>query len=194
MRRTCVDFEQVSFGAFGIRPLDCGVVDAGLGDGALGVIDDDPARHTAKPVKGMAMTGQPGHRRLIPDDFGILMPGPAEGHDEKPGLADLSGHRINHGGASAEVHLRGLTGCEDQTHGGLRWRYRNDAPQYTFDGRVASSEAMIAHQSGVNGGALNTGCCPSGDLFLMVFEGGNTLGRGGLLAMLLQNGELTVLR
>ncbi len=28
----------------------------------------------------------------------------------------------------------------------------------------------------------------------MVFEGGNTLGRGGLLAMLLQNGKLTVLR
>ena len=33
-----------------------------------------------------------------------------------------------------------------------------------------------------------------GDLFLMVFEGGNTLVRGSLLAMLLQNGELTVLR
>lgn len=28
--------------------------------------------------------------------------------------------------------------------------------------------------------------CPSGDLFLMVFEGENTLGRGGLLAILLQ--------
>ena len=113
MRRTCVDFEQVSFGAFGTSPLDSGIIDAGLGDGALGVIDDDPAWHTTKPFEGMPMTGQPGGCSLIPDDLGILMPGPAEGHDEKPSLAELSGHRINHGGASAEVHLRGLTRYED---------------------------------------------------------------------------------
>ena len=82
MWRASVDLEQVSFGAFGIRTLDRGVVDAGLGDGTLGVIDDDPARYTAKPMEGMAVTGQPGHRRLIPDDLGVLVPGPAEGHDE----------------------------------------------------------------------------------------------------------------
>lgn len=117
MRRTCVDFEQVSFGAFGIRPLDRGVVDAGLSDGALGVIDNYSTWNTTKPCEGMAVTGQPGHRRLIPDNLGILMPGPAESHDKEPSLADLSGHRIDHGGARAEVHLRGLAGCEDQAHG-----------------------------------------------------------------------------
>jgi len=126
MWRASVDLEQVSFGAFGIRTLDSGIVDAGLGDGTLGVIDDDPARYTAKPVEGMAVTGQPDHRRLIPDDLGILVPGPAEGHDEESGLADLSGHRIDQRGTSTEVHLCRFAGCEDQTHGGFWRRYRNN--------------------------------------------------------------------
>ncbi|MHB8236464.1 MAG: hypothetical protein ACYDDD_03250 [Acidithiobacillus ferrivorans] len=162
------------------------VIDAGLDDGTFGVINDDPAWHTTKPIEGMAVTGEPGHRRLVPDDLGILVPGPAEGHDEEPGLADFSGHRINQRGTSTEVHLCGLSGCKDEAHGGIRQLYRCDTQQYATHCRVASGVSMIAHQGSVNGGALYACCCSSGDLFLMVFEGENTLGRGGLLAILLQ--------
>lgn len=185
MRRTCIDFEQVSFGAFGIRTLDRGVVDAGLGDGALGVINDYSTRNTTKPFEGMAVTGQPGHRRLIPDNLGILTPGPAEGHNEEPSLADLSGHRIDHGGASAEVHLRGLAGCKNEAHSGIGRLHRCDTQQHATHCRVASGVPVIAHQGSVNGSALYAFSSPLGDLLLMVFEGGHTLGRHGLLAVLL---------
>jgi hypothetical protein len=192
MRRAGINPEQIPFGVLGISPLNRGIVDAGLGDGTFGVINDDPARHTTKPVEGMAVTGQPGHRRLIPDNLGILMPGPAEGHNEEPGLADLSGHRIDHGGARAEVHLRGLAGCKNEAHGGIGRLHRGDTQQHATHCRVASGVPVIAHQGSVNGSALYAFSSPLGDLLLMVFEGGHTLGRHGLLVALLQDGERAV--
>ena len=94
-------------------------VDAGLGDGALGVIDNDSTRNITKPCEGMAVTGQPGHRRLIPYNLGVLMPGPAESHDKEPSLANLSGHGINHGAPGPKVHLRGLAGRKNEAHSGI---------------------------------------------------------------------------
>jgi hypothetical protein len=39
--RTGIDLEHVPFRTLGIRPLHLGIVDAGLGDDAFGVVDDD---------------------------------------------------------------------------------------------------------------------------------------------------------
>ena len=56
----------------------------------------------------MPVTGEPGSDRLIPDELGVLVPRPAQGHDEEPGLAQLAGARIRQERSGAEVHLRGL--------------------------------------------------------------------------------------
>ena len=53
-----------------------GIVDAEFGACTFDVTDDHPARYTAKPVKGIAVTSQLG-RRSIPDELGTSVPGSA---------------------------------------------------------------------------------------------------------------------
>ena len=71
MGRARINPETVALGILAIGALDLRIVDAGLGDGALGVIDDDPLGQPPKPVESVAMAGQPGHH------LGVLMPRPA---------------------------------------------------------------------------------------------------------------------
>jgi hypothetical protein len=75
-------------------------------DRALSVVDRHPGRTTPEPFEGAAMTGQPRLDGLVQNDFGVLMPGPAQGHDEYPGLERDTGLVCEHG-AGTEVDLDG---------------------------------------------------------------------------------------
>ena len=88
--RTGVDLEAIAFGGFGIGALDFRFMDAGPGDGALGVVDDEAARNTIEPLQGMAVAGKPGDHALVTHEFHVLVAGMAQGHDEEQSLVDLT--------------------------------------------------------------------------------------------------------
>src|ERR1700733_774261 len=72
-RRTGLDPETIAFGALGVGALHDRIVDAGTGDRALGVVDDETVRHSAEPLEGAAVTPEPGRHRLIEDKLQVLM-------------------------------------------------------------------------------------------------------------------------
>jgi hypothetical protein len=86
VRWTCVDPEAVSLSERGVRTLDLRAVHAGSGDRTLRVVDDDAARAAAKPLKGATVASQPCLDGLVEHELDILVPRPAEGHDEEPRL------------------------------------------------------------------------------------------------------------
>ena len=147
-----VDLEAVALGTLAIGALHLGVTVVGAGDGAFGVVDDDPLGHAVEPLEGVAMAGEPGGDILAPDELGVLMPAEAQRHDEDPGLAQLAGVGVEEARAGAEVDLGGFAGGEVQTHRGLE-RGRLVGLQKPADGRVAAAEAVLAHQGLVDGGA-----------------------------------------
>lgn len=82
VRWTCVDPEAVSLSERGVRALDLRAVHAGSGDCTLRVVDDDATRTAAEPLESAAVAGQPCLDGLIEHELNILVPRPAEGHDE----------------------------------------------------------------------------------------------------------------
>ena len=117
VRRARVDAKAVALGTLGVAALHLWVVGTGLGDGALGVVDDDALGDAGKPFEGTAVAAQPGGHRLVPDELHVLVAAVAQGHDKGPGAAHLPIGVKQHG-ASAEVDLGGLPGLEIQAHGG----------------------------------------------------------------------------
>ncbi|MNL69138.1 hypothetical protein D3C87_1939560 [compost metagenome] len=65
--RTGINAEAIALGTLGVGPLDFRLIQAGPDDGALGVIDDEPLRHSMEPFKGMPVTLQPGGNGLVTD-------------------------------------------------------------------------------------------------------------------------------
>ena len=112
-RRARVDLEAVALGTLGIGPLHQRIGVAGLGDRALGVVDDDPLGHRAEPLEGAPVATQPGRHRLVPDELDVLVAREAQRHHERPGAPDdaivVGQHR-----AGTEVHLRRLGRRERQ--------------------------------------------------------------------------------
>ena len=78
-----------------------GVLGAGAGDGALGVVDDHAQRHTGEPLEGAAVATQPGGHRLVPDELHILMAAVGQRHHEGPGAPALA-VGVGERGAGAE--------------------------------------------------------------------------------------------
>ena len=89
--RTGVDHEGVAKSEFPVGPLHGRLVVAGTRDGAFRVIDANFARHAVEPLEGVTVTGQPGFDALIPNQLGVLVSAPGQGHDEEPGLEDFVG-------------------------------------------------------------------------------------------------------
>ncbi len=118
-RRAGIDPEAVALRALGVGPLHLGVAGAGAGDGALGVVDDQPRRHRTEPLEGPLVAAQPGAHALVPHELHVLVAREGEGHHEGPGAAKLAGGGVDQLGAGAEVHLRRLARLEGQAHRGV---------------------------------------------------------------------------
>ena len=120
--RTGLDPKAVAFGALRIGALYDRIVHAGAGDGALGVVDDQPIRYSAKPLEGPAMTAQPGRHGLIKHKLQVLMTREAQGHHEAPG-APLAGTRcIREDRTDAEITCAASAGanCKGTVASGSR--------------------------------------------------------------------------
>ena len=66
---------------YGLGALSKPLMVAGLGDGALGVVDDDARRDAAEELEGAAVAAKPGLDLLVPDHLGVLVPTPGQGHE-----------------------------------------------------------------------------------------------------------------
>jgi len=165
---TGIDAEAVALGVLAISPLDGGIVDTRLGDGALGVIDDNPRGNATEPGEGVSVTGQPGSDRLIPDKLGVLVPRPAQGHHEEPDLAQLPRAGIRQERSGAKVHLRGLPWGKDQSRSNLGGYSLPNPANQALDRRIAPRKAVLPHQGGVDGGSLNALGHPLGNALFVI--------------------------
>lgn len=191
---TGVHPESISLSVFTVGPLHFRVVDTSLGNGALGVINDHPLRDAAEPGKGMPVTGQPGHHLLVPDELGILMPRPAQGHDEEPGLAQFPGSGVGQQRTRTEIHLGSLTWREGQSGGDTRRFGGTQLTNQSLDRRIAAAESVLPDQGCMNGGSLDTLGHPGGDAFLMLLQEGDALRRRTRRVPLERCGHLGILR
>jgi hypothetical protein len=92
-------------GALAIGALHDRVVQRGLDDRRLEVIDDDALRDTAEPVERVAMTAEPRPHFLVEDEFDVTVATERERHHERPRLAPRPAARVVHQAGIAEVHL-----------------------------------------------------------------------------------------
>ena len=114
------DQEAVVLGALAVAALDDGVVQNGLDDGRLEVVDDDLPGHAAEVLERPAVAAQPGLDLLVEHQAGELVAAAAEGHDEAPGLAQLAGLRVDLHAGGGEVDLGLLPWRGLQAHEGGR--------------------------------------------------------------------------
>jgi len=186
VRRARVDLEAVALGALGIGALHGGVLGAGTGDGALGVVDDHAQRHAGEPLEGAAVATQPGGHRLVPDELHILMAAVGQRHHERPGAPGLA-VGVDERGAGAEVNLGGIAGLEVQAAGGLRRQLIADVGHQPAHGRVAACPAVLALQRGVDGRARDALLDPGAKLRTMRLQRGN--GGAGLARAAQRGGD-----
>src|SRR6266508_876746 len=100
----------IMFGTFTVASLDLRVVEKGLSNAGIEVIEHDPAWHAAKESKRVAVERNPGRQALVEDELDVLMAAPRERHHEGPGLARLATGWVAHASSIAEVDLAFLTG------------------------------------------------------------------------------------
>jgi hypothetical protein len=100
--------------------LDLGVVEAGLHDARLQVVEDDPRGHAPEAAERMAMELNPRRQDLIKDKLHILMPAICQDHHEGTGLAERPGDGIEHAARIAKIHLGFAAGLTFHPYGGRR--------------------------------------------------------------------------
>ena len=142
--RTRGDEEAVALGYLGIGPLYLWIMVAGLGDGALGVVDDNPRRDAAEELEGPAVAAKPGLDLLVPDHLGVLVPAPGQGHDEDPGPEHFSCAEIDDLRSCAEIHLGHIAGCVVEHNRGRPLLLV--VSQEAFDRVVAAGEGELPDQ------------------------------------------------
>jgi len=157
------DEEAVSLGDFGIGPLDLGIIVAGFGDGVLGVVDDHFRRYAAEELEGPAVATQPGLDFLIPDDLGVLVAAPGQGHDENPGVVDLARGQVHALRPGTKVNLGHLLGFVVEHYRG-RGPFLLLAAQESFHRVIAAGKSVSPHQGVVDRRGLNALLAPSQDL------------------------------
>ena len=164
--RARLDLESVALGALGVGTLHLGVVVAGAGDRALRIVDGQAPRHAVEPLERPAVTAQPGGDLLVGDDLGVGVTRPSQRHDEDPGAEQLAGAPVDDLRSLAEVDLRRLAGLERQHGGHLRVSGLKPCEEPAHRG-VRAGEAVAAHQSAVDGGALDALTPPTLDPLAM---------------------------
>jgi len=120
VRRTRGDQEVVPFRKLCVGALNMRIIKTDLGDRALGVIDDELGGDPIEPLKGPAVTGQPGLHLLVGDDLRVHMPAEAKGHDKNPGFDHFTGKDVGDYRAFPKVHLGGASGGKIEDAGDLR--------------------------------------------------------------------------
>ena len=145
-----LDLESVALGAFGVGTLHLGVVVAGAGDGALGIVDGQALWHAVEPLERTAVTSEPGGDLLVGDDLGVGVARPRRRHDEDPGAEQLPGARVEDLRPLAEVDLRGLAGVELKDRGHLRVSGLEACEEAAHRG-VRAGEAVAADQGAGEG-------------------------------------------
>ncbi len=191
-RRAGVDPEAVALRALGVGPLHLGVAGAGAGDGALGVVDDQPRRHRAEPLEGPLVAAEPGAHALVPHELHVLVAREGEGHHEGPGAAKLAGGGVDELRAGAEVHLGRVPRLEGQAHRGVGRQLAPDGADQAADAGVMAGEAVLAHQGGVDRHAGDALAEPALDEGAVGTEG--RLGRGRQARGRQRGGDLGVRR
>lgn len=146
-----VDAKAVALRTLGVGPLHFRIPGAGAGNGALGVVDDQPRWYRAEPVEGTLMAAEPGAHALVPHELHVLVPGEGERHHEGPGAAQLVGGWIDQFGAGAEDHLRRLSRIEGQAHRGVGRQLPGDRGDQAPHAGVVARKAMLADERGVDG-------------------------------------------
>ena len=101
--------------------------------------------------------------RKVTIGFGIDK---AEGHDEDPGLDQLSRDRMRKKGPRPEVDLSGLPRLEVEDDGHRRGFLRQ-ALEEASDGGIAASISVLPNQGPVDHGSLNPLSGPQTDPFLV---------------------------
>lgn len=96
------------------------VAEAGPGDGALCIINDQLVRNTVEEFKGSSVAGQPGRHFLVGDDLGVHMPTKTQGHDKDPGFDLIAAENVDDGGTLPKIHLTCLCRCKIQHAGCVR--------------------------------------------------------------------------
>ena len=175
-RRAGRNQKAIRLGKGLIGALDLRIVVAGLGDGALGIVDDDPGWDAAEKLERPAMTAKPGLDLLVAYDLRVLMPAPGQRHHEEMRLDDFAGHGVGDLRAGPEIHLHRLARCKIQHHRGFRWRLL-DLGDEASDAGIRAREAVLAHQGLVDRAAGNALPDPVPDFVLE----GDDAGRGWLL-------------
>jgi hypothetical protein len=74
------DQKSVAFSVLRVGALDGRIMETGLDDGALGIVDDEAlGEATVKELEGPTVASQPGPHLLIGDDLGVLMAAVSKG-------------------------------------------------------------------------------------------------------------------
>jgi len=110
------------------------------------------------------MAAQPVSDGLVAHELGVSMARPRQREYEEPGFKNLPGVHVGDQRAGAEIDLGRLCRFERQPHRHFRHVVDDELMEKAIHGGVAAGVAMIAHQRGVDGRALNAGGIPIADL------------------------------
>ena len=149
--------------ALAVRPLDDGIVEGGVDDRRLQVIEHDAADDTAEPLKGAAMTAQPGVDLLVEHELRVAVPTERECHHKHPGFAQRLGVRIAQQTRVAKVHLRFLRAARSHPHVRFR-RPRLQVTHKAIDRTVAPRKRVLLPKNVVNRPTLHAALSQGHDL------------------------------
>jgi hypothetical protein len=95
--------KAIGLSPFPASALHLGIIEAGLDDPRLAVVEDDPMRHAPDDGERMFMELHPGRQRLIEDARYILMPIPGQSHHLCPRPPERPGYRIAYEARIAKI-------------------------------------------------------------------------------------------
>jgi hypothetical protein len=136
------DEEAVVLRALPVRALDLGVIEHGVDDRGLQVVEHHPAGHPVEPLKRRAVAAAPRGDRLVEDELDILVPTEGQGHHERPRAPQAARIGIEELARRAEVHLRLVArGCLHADRGAGRLRLQ--PPEEALHRGVTPGEAVL---------------------------------------------------
>jgi hypothetical protein len=139
------DEESVVFRALAVVALGHGIVEHGLDDRGLEVVQNNLGRNPAEVLESFPVAAQPSLDLLVEDQDGILVAAVRKGHDEDPGPAHFARARIHHLPGGTKVDLGFGAGFDfdaDEPFGKLALQVDHESAQR----RVAALIAVLRVQ------------------------------------------------
>lgn len=175
MRRARRNEKAVVFRTFAIHPLYLRVVEAGLGDTRLEVVDDHPLRHPFKVGERPPVQRNPRRQGLVEDKLDVQMTAERVRHDEGPRLPQRIGGCVEHPPRIAEVDVALGAGLAFDPHDGFRG-LGVDALQKAIDGGARPGVALLVEPL-ENGRTVDACGMHLLDQFPIGLDGRDVLGR-----------------